>query len=54
MRKPLFPEVLPVKLPEGACEELAKMAARRYTSSCAVARQAIMAQIEKSKKSAAA
>ena len=45
-----FPETLPVRLPQGARSELAKVAASRYVSACAVARQAIMAEIEKARK----
>jgi len=44
-----FPEVLPVRLPEGARRELAKLAKSRYQSACAVARQAIMREIDASK-----
>jgi hypothetical protein len=43
---PMFPEVLPVKLPEGTRAALAEVARARYESSCAFARKAIMAEIE--------
>jgi hypothetical protein len=45
-----YSEVLPVKLPEGARKELARIAERRYQSACSIARQAIMAEIEKARK----
>jgi predicted transcriptional regulator len=44
-----FEEVLPVRLPKGARQELMKIADRRYQSACAIARQAIMAEIEKAR-----
>jgi hypothetical protein len=46
-----FKEVLPVRLPEGARQELQKITARRYQSACYVAHQAIMAEIERAKMS---
>ncbi len=46
----LFPEVLPVRLPEGTKQELAKLAAQRYQSANSIARQAIMAEVEKARK----
>jgi predicted transcriptional regulator len=42
----MFTEVLPVKLPEGTRAKLAEIAKSRYESSCAVARRAIMQEIE--------
>jgi predicted transcriptional regulator len=43
-----FPDTLNVKLPRGAKEQLAKVAARRYQTPTSIARGAIMSQIEKS------
>jgi hypothetical protein len=48
--KTYFSEILPVRLPVGAKQELALLAKSRYQSACAVARQAIMAEIEKAKR----
>jgi hypothetical protein len=45
-----FVEIFPVRLPEGTREELSKIAASRYESASAVARKAIMAEIEKAKR----
>jgi hypothetical protein len=42
----MFPECLPVKLPEGTRAALAEVARARYESACAFARKAIMAEIE--------
>jgi hypothetical protein len=39
-------EVLPVKLPQGTRRRLAEVAKRRYESSCASVRKAIMRDIE--------
>jgi hypothetical protein len=39
-------EVLPVRLPEGARQELAQIAERRYQTVGSIARQAIMREIE--------
>jgi hypothetical protein len=44
-----FVEVLLLRLPEGTREALSKIAAARYESASAVARKAIMAEIEKCK-----
>jgi hypothetical protein len=51
--KASFPIILPVRLPEGAREELASLAKRRYTSTCALARQAIMAELERARENTA-
>ena len=45
----LFPEVLPVRLPQGARQELSKLAKSRYQSACSIARRAIMAELEKAR-----
>jgi hypothetical protein len=45
---PRFPEVLPVKLPIGAREALAKVAKSRFETACATARKAIMREIAES------
>ena len=42
-----YSEILPVRLPVGAKQELALLAKSRYQSPCSLARQAIMAEIEK-------
>jgi predicted transcriptional regulator len=44
--KAYFPEIIPVRLPEGTRKELAEIAKRRYQSTCAFARQAIMRELE--------
>jgi hypothetical protein len=41
-----FEEFLQVKLPKGAKQELAKLAARKYETPCSIARQAIMGELE--------
>jgi predicted transcriptional regulator len=46
-----FGEYIQVKLPDGAKEDLAKIAAQRYQSVCSVARQAIMEVIDRTKQS---
>jgi hypothetical protein len=48
----LFPEVLPVRLSEGARQELANLAKSRYRSACSIARRASMAEIEKARREA--
>jgi predicted transcriptional regulator len=40
-------EILPVRLPKGTREKLAKIAERRLESSCSVARKAIVAEVER-------
>ena len=48
--KAYFSEILPVRLPVGAKQDLALLAKSKYQSVGSIARQAIMAEIEKAQK----
>lgn len=49
MRRQVYPEVYAVRLPDGAKQELEKVAAAKYQSPNSLARQAIMAAIEQAR-----
>ena len=49
MRRLISAKYFRVRLPVGAKRDLAILAKARYQSTCAVARQAIMAEIEKAR-----
>ena len=44
-----FHQIISVHLPEGTRQELASVAKRRYQSTCAFARQAIMRELERAR-----